>query len=353
MKKIYVLAIIALFLPSCKNSHKELPESVGKIGSLTVVANTEVAQSVSEELNLMFLRSDDQFTGGAPFSELLKPNPKEFYQFFSNQRTVLALVTNTSRSEMDELLQGFTSENIDTYIQDEQATPHIRENVFAKNQKVIFLFAKDNEELASKLRKAGKQLKQLLVDSEIRALHDELYADTSATSNWNKEMKAELGLGFSVPKGFSLVEHRNGFWWFEKEIGTGSNAGKLGLVAHAYDMKDSSADFAYSAICAKRDSVMKYHIKGEIKGTYMGTSESDQYPARHRDLVTLAGMPGMRIRGWWNIDGIMMSGPFIRYVFRVPDTNRLFAFEGFVYKPDFIAEDKDIRQIESIALSIH
>lgn len=62
---------------------------------------------------------------------------------------------------------------------------------------------------------------------------------------------------------------------------------------------------------------------------------------------------GTKVRGWWNMEGLIMGGPFIRYVIPIPGTKQIFAFEGFVYKPNLNTKEKDLRLIESIALSIH
>lgn len=52
------------------------------------------------------------------------------------------------------------------------------------------------------------------------------------------------------------------------------------------------------------------------------------------------------------MEGLAMGGPFIRYIIHNPKTNTLFAFEGFVYKPNLNTKEKDLRLIEAVALSI-
>lgn len=350
--QLCLLLSITLFLFSCKKSKGNFPESVGKLGTLVIVAGPEVQKAVSAELDQAFLQADESITGGSPFSELLKPDPDEFHQFFSNQKTILVLVTESSQSALSELLEGFSEAEMKALMETPALQPKEQSDLFAKHQHVVYLFAKDEADLKNKLKQGQQKLKQLLVELEIKDQYAKLYDTKEPVNDYSSEMKKELGMGFKVPKGFKLIEHRDGFWWFEQSMEDGNNSRKIGLMAHAYPMRDSMVDMSYSSICAMRDSVIKYHIKGEIKGTYMGTSESDAYPARHRDLVKVNSYPAIKVRGWWNIDGIMMSGPFIRYVMREPGSNRIFAFEGFIYKPNLNVQEKDLRIIESIALSI-
>ncbi len=352
IQKFCYALLIFLFLSSCSRSNKELPLSVGKLGTLTVVADADVHKAISATLDQVFLAEDASFTGGSPFSELLKPAPDEFFQFFNNQKSILVLVTEDSKGKLDDVLEDFTDEEINKYIQNSGID--IKESIdkFAKCQHIVFLFGKDDASIQSKLKSAEKKLRVLLVDNEIKDQYGLLYGQNAAAMDDGTAMRKELGMGFKVPSDFKLIEHRNGFWWFESNIENGNASRKIGLIAHAYPYQDSALDFTYSKICANRDSVIKYHIKGEIKGTYMGTSESEAYPARHSDVVQINGHPFTKIRAWWNIDGIMMSGPFIRYVTRVPGTSTIFAFEGFIYKPELNIKEKDLRIIESIALSI-
>ncbi|MCC6818515.1 MAG: DUF4837 family protein [Bacteroidia bacterium] len=341
-----------MFFQSCSIKDKNLPKSVGKLGTLTIVVGSDAPSSLGNDLDALFLKEDESFTGGSAFSELLKPNPNEFMQFFSNQKSILVLVTKSNLKEMHELLEPFKSDEIESFMASKQVNVIDKTDLFAQYQHIIYVFADDYNSLKNKLIEGELSLKKALVGFEIEDQFEKIYSDSNVNNDFSVSMKKELGLGFKVPKNFSLVEHKDGFWWFELNEGSGPDQSKIGLIAHVYNLRDSVVDFSYNSICAVRDSTLKYHIKGEIKGTFMGTSESNRYPARHKDHILLNGLPCVKVRAWWNIDGMMMSGPFIRYVIRIPGTNQLFAFEGFIYKPNLVINEKDLRLIESIALSI-
>ena len=224
--------------------------------------------------------------------------------------------------------------------------------MFAKYQHLVFLFGKNEDDLKRKLQLCEERLNMALLDFEIKDQHDKLFGAPNENDHYYNEIKKELGLGVKIPSQFVLKEHKDGFWWFEYNSMEGETPKTIALLAHQYTYSDTT-DFSYTAIRTVRDSVLKYHIKGEIKGTYMGTSESDAYPPRFRDAFKVNDMMGTKVRGWWNMEGLIMGGPFIRYVIPIPNTKKVMAFEGFVYKPNLNTKEKDLRLIESIALSIH
>src|SRR5690606_20608942 len=125
----------------------------------------------------------------------------------------------------------------------------------------------------------------------------------------------------------------------------------VAILVHAYPYKDTS-DFSYVGIRTARDSVVKYHVRGQLEGSYMGTSESKYYPPRFIDNMELNNHYTTRVRGWWNMWNMSMGGPFVRYVVHNSKNDSLFAFEGFVFKPELQTKEKDIRLIESIAKTI-
>lgn len=352
LKYLYTFCLTILVLTSCSNRDKNLEPSVGKLGSLVIVATKDVHAAMNSNLDSVFLKEVLHLPGGEPFFELLKPDPDEFLKFFSNQKSVLVLVTQKSKKQMSDILEGFSDREIDDYIKDPNPVIKDKQDVYAKYQHILYLFGKNEDDLKRKLLLSEDRLNNALLDFEIKDQHDKLFKDPNENDHYFKEIKDELKLGVKIPSQFVLKEHKDGFWWFEYNSTEGETPKTIALLAHQYTYKDTT-DFSYTAIRTVRDSVLKYHVKGEIKGTYMGTSESDAYPPRFRDPIKINDMMGIKVRGWWNMEGLIMGGPFIRYVIPIPGTKQIFAFEGFVYKPNLNTKEKDLRLIESIALSIH
>ncbi len=349
---IFLFSVISVLFFACKDANKvTLPIASGKLGSLVIVADGSVHNALKGIVDSTFLKPLPHLPAGEPFFELLKPDVQDFTRFYYNQKTILVLVDESSVGGMEELLSPFSTATIEKNISDKEPVLMSKRNLFARYQHIVYLFGKDAADLKQKLRKCRDQLNSALMSYEIKDQNEKLFHDTSSNDKYFKQIKDELGLGVKIPAMFTLKYHKNKTYWFEYDAIESDIPKTIALVMHAYPYKDTS-DFSYAAIRTARDTVFKYLIKGEIAGTYMGTTESEFYPPIFREIIKLNGNYCAKIRGWWTIRGMSQAGPFIRYVVHMPEKGMLFAFEGFVYKPNLNTKERDLRLIESIALSI-
>ena len=190
-----------------------------------------------------------------------------------------------------------------------------------------------------------------LVNFELQDHSESLFADTGSNEKYYQELKDKYGIGVRIPGGFKMQDVSDNFYRFQMDVNETGGQKTIGLIIHTYPFKDTG-DFSYTSIRSVRDSFCKYHIPGELPGTYMGTTESNRYPARSRTMMELNGYKTCKVKGWWTIKGLVMAGPFVRYVVHVPEKKLLFAFEGFIYRPNIDMKERDVRLIEAIALSI-
>lgn len=347
-----LLSVASICLYSCSDVNKvTLPTATGKLGSLVIVADADVHNATKSIVDSIFLKPVPHLPAGEPYFELLKPDIQDFNRFYYNQKTILVLVDESNLGTMEDLLTPFSSATIEANIASPNPQLMSKRNKYANYQHIVYLFGKNGADLQQKLRKCQKQLLSSLMSYEIIDQNEKLFMDTSSNDKYFKEMQTELGMAVQVPSMFTLKYHKNKTYWFEYDAIESDVPKTIALIVHAYPYKDST-DFTYSSIRTTRDTVFKYLIKGEIPGTYMGTTESEFYPPVFREIITLNGNYCSRIRGWWTIRGMSQAGPFVRYIVHNPKNNMLFAFEGFVYKPNLNTKERDLRLIESIALSI-
>jgi hypothetical protein len=340
----------AFVFHSCKQAGP-LPEAVGKTGSLVIVADPDVHSELKPVYDLVFLGEGSTMSTGKAFFNLMRPDPENFRKLYFNQRLLLVLVSEQGKGSMDELLEPFDSKTIQGLI--DAGEPQIRtaKDVTAKNQHVVYLFGKDAADLKNKLLSSAGELTRKLIDLEIKGQNATLFRDSSENDRYFREMKDKFGIGVRIPAKFTLRKKLDNAWLFQMDETENGNPKSIGIIVQAYPYKETS-DLSYPAIRSVRDSTCKYLVLGEISGTYMGTTESRTYPEPVQEPFSINDYKGTRIRSWWTIRGISMSGPYLRYVVHVPAKNLLFAFEGFVYKPGINTNEPDLRLIESIALSI-
>lgn len=358
MKKILVCCSLLFLLACNQNTVEELPTAVGKLGSLVIVSDDETLKTLNITLQAVFLQPLPYLPAGEPIFEYLKPNPETFQKLFYNHKSILVLVTNDNQEKLSELLAPISSKTIEKLLNDTAPTFMFKANLFAKYQHVVYVFGKDNNDLSQKLLKGQVKLLESLVDFELKDQSEKLIAtNNNKNIGYENKIKKMFGMSIKIPEMFVLRKESDSVFWFQYDAkeqlkGEPDVLKSVGLIIHSYPYKDTS-DFLYSKIITKRDSVLKYLIPGELPGTYMGTTESKYYPPRFRNIIELNDNYTSKIRGWWSVMGLSQAGPFIRYVIHQPKLNRIFVFEGFVYKPNINTKERDLRLIESIALSIH
>ncbi|MEN9738921.1 MAG: hypothetical protein RLZZ318_955 [Bacteroidota bacterium] len=348
--KNYLVFCLCL-LTACNRFKHQLPEATGDLGTLVLVTDAKTDQQLKPQIEACFLKPVEHLPTAEPFFEVKHCLPETFYKHFSTHRVILALVSADQMEAYADMLEGMDESAIQSAIQSPDAKILSNRNVFAKYQHIVFLFGKDASDLQRKLIQAKTPLSTALMQFEIKNQHDELFADTAACmANFNS-IKQNFGIGVKIPKAFVLKYHNQKTYWYELSTTENNTPKTIGLIIHVYPYTNLNA-LTYESIRTVRDTVMKHVVKGELPGTYMGTSSSTQYPTASIETIQVNGRLTKKVRGWWTIRGLSQAGPFIRYVVLDEPKQQLFAFEGFVYKPNIETKERDLRLIESIALSI-
>ncbi len=344
--------VIALFSSCTFFANKELSEAVGKPGSLIIVSDQSCLDGLKTDLETTLLNPLPNLPSVVPFFELLRPDISDFNKFYYNQKTVLVLVNSNNYKEMDELLETITKDSIQLLLKDSKLNLVYRKDLFAKHQSFVFLFGNTANDLKLKINSHVSEIANALMLAELKDQQALLFANQKVSDRNYEILKKEYGIGVNIPAGFKTIKAINNFYWFQKDTTIDGNAKSIGLIIHSYPYFDSS-DLGYTKIRTVRDTFCKYNIPGELKGTYMGTTESDYYPPRTLERLKINGYNTSKMRGWWTFRGLSMAGPFIRYVVYVPEKNILFVFEGFIYQANLNTKERDLRMIEAIALNIH
>ncbi|MDI1234815.1 MAG: DUF4837 family protein [bacterium] len=344
---------VLLYLNSCSLNNKKEPlsESVGKAGSLIITSDSGTLSGLNIELNNALKLPLSNLPSVQPFFELNEPDIETFSKFYYNQRTILVIVLPSNVNQMDELLEPFDKDSISLWLKSTKMAVKVQENLLAKNQHIVYLFANTLTNLKSNLISERDLIVNTLMQAELKDEIVKVYGENTGKGKFYERFKNKYGVGVNIPNGFKIVKENDNFYWFQKDTSIDGFAKSIGLIINAYPFTDST-DFSYVKIRNMRDSFCKYNISGSLKGTYMGTSESDFYPTRTFEKIKVNGLMAGKMRGWWTIKGMTMAGPFIRYVVQVPDKSSLFVFEGFIYQANINTKERDLRVIEAIASTI-
>ncbi|WP_288865377.1 DUF4837 family protein [uncultured Alistipes sp.] len=150
------------------------------------------------------------------------------------------------------------------------------------------------------------------------------YAEKFGAPAVEQAIERTFGVKMNVPKGYILAAEKPDFIWARYEYPTASQ----GFFVYSYPYEGSAAMTAEALVKARNRFAAR--IPGPSEGSYMTTSEV--FPPEFR-MFHLEGRLWCEMRGFWDVAGDFMGGPFVSYTTVDTRTNRVFTLDGYVYSP--------------------
>jgi len=311
-----------LILTACGGGSKNLlPNISGKAGEVLVVCERNDWEGVVGGI----LR--DSLCADCPFLPMKEPlysptsvTPSNFGQMFRIHRNIIMINVNAGVND-----PGMT----------------VRYDKWAKPQIVIIFNASSQEEAAGLLKTnmhtvlgALEQIERERVISNTRQYQERKLAPVVEEFTGGKMV---------FPSGYQLKKRSENFVWISYE----TTYIQQGIFIYKYSANRSRGELEAKSLVSIRNSVMKDEVPGMREGSYMTTSEvlepSVKYMSYHNRKFA-------ELRGFWDVHGDFMGGPFVSHTFYTPDGLDLVCIEAYVYAPKY---DKRLylRQVESLLYS--
>lgn len=327
-------------MKSNKGDDSSLPASSGSIGEILLVVDTShLHLELGKTLKDVFL---EPFPGlpqpETPFS-LTRINYVAFKNLFKKHKTVLFVVPfddGKSSGYMNEILGD---ETVSTLIQKGKQI-HFMENVFAKNQQMIFIFGNTQKDVALALEKYKGLLFDRINEKEEERVSKDLYG-VGEDKKIAGILKEDFDFSIKIPKDYKLVKAKSTFTW-------------LRLAKEEYDYNILISKMPYSSE-AQFDSAYigewRQNLGIDVNSGDTSSSKILQtiYPI---DARVISEPYKIEHRGLWKLKNNTMGGPFISYVMASKNRQFIYYVEGFVAAP---GKDKRelIRELEVILKTFH
>ena len=321
MKKVFLFTSILLLFISCdsKKGKRILVDSSGRMNHILVVINSEDWQGK---------------VGDAIRKTLAKPVfglPQEESTFHLNQISP----------------KGFTSfltanRNI-YYVQyGKENSFKIKENVYAKPQKIIHITAKNKEDLIQLITSNASKITNVIQNADLK-----VYQAKNIKKYHNLEtinvFKA-LNISMKIPVAYENSQDNSEYLWFVKDIPQGYQ----NILIYSVPIT-SKEDENGENIIATRDLKGHYIPGAKPEGGMHMITEKAFTPQQFN--VTIAGKKAYETRGTWEMKGDYMAGPFLNYTIVDKKNNRLIIIEGFTYAPN-IKKRNYMFELEAILKTI-
>ncbi len=334
--------VISAFLAACSgNSNPDyFPKSSGKPGDILVVMDSlQWKGALGKEVRRVFAAP----VPGLPQSEptfnivYLHPVRKTLLHQMRNVVYVFTLDQKTSGSIM--LRNKFTENTINKIKADTSFHLSTRENEFAKNQEVMYLFGNTEAELIPYLQRQKQNIIDYFNKIERQRLVQELPRASAGTSSF---LVREMQCDMRVPLSYKLAEKTKDFVWF-RQIGPNTDR-DVWLTWKPYV---SEYQLLPDSLIEWRDETLKKYVfeDPEKPNTFLVTELREA--AVQARQIRFNDHFSIELRGLWRTNNQTMGGPFLSYAVIDQGRGLIYYLEGFAYNP---GKDKRemLRELEAI-----
>ncbi|MEX0986255.1 MAG: DUF4837 family protein [Bacteroidales bacterium] len=304
-----------------KGNGRILPGITGGAGEVLVVADKFIWDGETGELLKDILK--EEFPGlpqSEPLFDVTQISPSSFDKLFKYHRSVVLVTIN---------------ETVD------KAAVRYRKDVWAKNQIMVQIEAKNSQSLSEAIRENRDRIQNFLVQ------YDRQRQTNSYKSSMDLEIQKLMAdnhqIRLGIPRGYNIDLSTDNYSSVSIETPDFSQ------VLHVYEYPASGPEAIQNELLLKkRNEFTSKYVKGPDDSSYMTTSNA--YPPIYFDMER-DGMNIVEMRGLWDLEGGYMGGPFVSHTVFDAKRDRIVTVEGYVYYPNQKKRVK-IRQLESIIYSL-
>lgn len=316
------VALAALCLIGCKNANKKslLPNVSGKAGEVLVVIDREQWEgNLGVSIRDILAADTPYLAQREPLFELYSVPTGSFDTMFKMHRNLLLININP---------------------QNQATGVQYRYNIWAQPQTAVQINAHDEDEALEIFNRDCVLIAEFFEQGE----RDRVIATAKAyeESELRKPVEMVTGGIMHFPSGYRCRKFTEDFIWIadEKQY---TNQTVL-IYKYPADIEDV---FSKQNIISKRNEIMQANVPGMFDGSYMTTSTAQEPTCRS---LSFKGRAFMETRGFWEVHGDFMGGPFVSHSFYSQDGKDIIVLEAFVYAPRY-DKRQYLRQVESLLYS--
>ena len=309
MKTIFRIALAAAVVATmagCKAfrtlTDSRLKTAQGAPYELIVVCpQQEWTGEVGDTLRAIFTAPIPYLNQTEPLFDVLRVTERGFTGMVADHRNILKVLKDPTLTESSVAVQyNVTSD------------PQIVMTLMGPNDKSITAFLSANR---------GNIVLALENAERDRAIK---YAEKFNEKGIHDAVLKNFGVEMNVPKGYALAANEPDFLWARYEYPTASQG--FFIYSYPYQGKESLSP---GALLAARNKFAA-RIPGPSDGSYMTTSDAFAPDFR---MFRMEGRLWCEMRGFWDVHGDFMGGPFVSYTTVDTATNRVFTLDGYIYSP--------------------
>ncbi len=324
MKKLLFFALVPFFtaLWSCSGGTGVSIAATGKPYEIFVVAQKEQWNGVvGDSLRSIAAEEVLWVNQPEPIFDLYNITPKALNNITKRHRNLIIAMVNP---KLDSVQFSTT------------------DNKWADGQVVVEIQAPSDSVMADFIAAKGDELITFFHNLEQNRMATR--AARYSAEFIDKTIKDKFDFKMTIPRGYRIANDTTDFLWLTYELPLVSQ----GVVIYSFDRP--AGDTTTSLHPVVRRNLAVRQVPGPVPGSYMS---SDTVFTPESIMVEIDSTAWIETRGFWNVKGDFMGGPFINYLTLNPKTNRYIGIDLYVYSPSPRYPKRNyIRQMESLMLGV-
>jgi hypothetical protein len=253
--------------------------------------------------------------------DIYKVNPLKLNSVLKSAYNMIYVTTLDSRSSQSrELHSMFTDESLKKIQSDTSFFQVTEDNKFAIGQKILYLFANSEADLADKISKNRGAILNVF-ETQARKITKARMLDTRSTGI-EKTIRDGHGYSIQVPYGWDVGKDLPDFVWI-RELDRQKEKNIF-----IYQERYTSMD-VFNDISALRDRITELYLKDGQKSD-LHIKRQEVIPVFSK-RINFNNKFAMESRGLWAVSDNTAGGPFLSYTLVDEENQMLYYIEGYVY----------------------
>ena len=322
MKRLFwALMACLLALTGCKNNTKNLlPNVTGKAGEvLVVIERAEWEADLGVAIREALAGDTPYLAQREPLFALSNVPYGSFNSMFKVHRNLLMVNINPQNAT-----NGIIYKN----------------NVWARPQALVQLNAADAAQALTLFKEAAPMIAEFFEQAERDRIiaNAKLYEEDAL----REPVQKVTGGILHFPSGYRCRKFTDDFVWIADEKQYTNQT----VLIYKYPVSGPDV-FTLENIIKQRNEIMKDNVPGMFENSYMTTSTAEVPTTRS---LRYHGRDFMETRGFWEVHGDFMGGPFVSHSFYSQDGKDIIVLEAFVFAPRY-DKRQYLRQVEALLYS--
>ena len=314
-----IVAVVAVAIAlGCESFHtlsRNKKVSQGAPYEVLVVCNApEWEGELGKELRALLEAPVPMLNQTEPHFNVLRITAGDFRNILTEHRNILKVVVSPKVAETAIVAQY-----------DVTATPQIELTFQGASQQAMVEYLRTNGESLLRVLEMAER------DRTVK------FAERHNVQVLNQLVKDEFGVDMRVPKGYELRSQSKDFLWASYEYPVASQ----GFFIYTYPYAGKGS-LTVERLVAMRNEFAR-RIPGPSDGSYMVTveqipdAESGEYTPFVPDyeVVQIGGRKWIEMRGFWDVAGDFMGGPFVSYTTVNEAAGEVFSIDSYVHSPKY------------------